>query len=494
MPAAVHLHELPPELLRLILTSFDSLPDLYSLIKASPECFRIYRITPELILSSVLKRAIHPDALHHALAVTHVDPEEFMNPEGDERLWEFLDRYFQRDPTLLEFPKRMDDIVSLAKLKNMVSRLANDYTCRTLHALYESEKTQQDPHHREAPFSCHTACQKGLSATEQARLQRAFYRYELYSRCFPVSHRIPDESIFAADDQFNHFIQQMAPWEVEELSCLHEYFWVRVSRVFSEVEEEVVVKVLDAQTATAASIRAAQLRQAEFRRLLKTNSIEVDDGVCPFRPSDIRGLELFGEDDRSALPDILRYLISLGLPFLRSLLFSQGQRRRDLIRRNYFGEREFLPHAIYEDPNPPQTPNHPENISDNDISHVNLGYLLFRPSSIEAVLSAMGIARYWPLRRLGYVFWDIERVRDPEVNEKLRNARDCDPTVAKKAFHEFIQESAETRLKGMKLPRTLMQEIQNDYTVIFADPIFETDFYSYSEITDSEEDFEEDDE
>ncbi|KAL6815549.1 hypothetical protein GGI42DRAFT_311789 [Trichoderma sp. SZMC 28013] len=488
MPTAVHLHDLPPELLRLILTSFDSLPDLYSFIKASPECFRIYRVTPELILSSVLRRAIHPDARHHALAVVHVEAQEFTDREEDYQLWQFLDSYFQRDPALLEFPKKMYDIISLAKLNNMVSKLVNDYTCRTLHALYESEKTQQDPHRGEAPISSHTACQTRLSATEQARIQRAFYRYDLYSRCFPVSPTIPDESIYAADDQFKYFIQQMAPWEVEELSCLHEYFWVQVSRVFSEIEEEVVVKVLDAQTATAAAIRAAQMRQAEFRRLLKTNSIDIDDGMCRFRPSNIRGLELFGEDDRSALPDILRYLISLGLPFLHSLLFAQGQRRRDLLRRNYYGEREFLPHAIYEDPNPPQAPTNPENISDNDISHVNLGYLLFRPSSIEAVLSAMGIARYWPLRRLGYVFWDIERVRDPEINERLRKARDCDPTVAKKAFHEFIQESAEERLKGMKLPRTLMQEIQNDYTVMFADPILESDFDSDSDILDSEGD------
>ncbi|KAK0762486.1 hypothetical protein N5P37_005302 [Trichoderma harzianum] len=488
MPTALHLHDLPPELLRLILTSFDSLFDLYTFIRASPECFRIYRITPEFILSSVLKRAIHPEALHHALAISLVDPEESVELAEDEQHWQFLDSYFQRDSTLFKFPTTMYGIKTLASVNNMVSRFVDDYICHTLHALYAIEETEQDFHRPAVPCSSHAACQAGLSATEKGRIQRAFFRYEVYSRCFPVSPRLPDESIFAADDQFKHFLQQMAPWEVEELSSLHEYFWVRASRIFSEVEEEVVVKVLDAQTATASAIKKAQMRQAEFRRLLKTNSIECDDGCCEFRPSDERGLELFGEDDRSALPDILRYLISLGLPFLQSLLFSQGQRRKDLIRRNYYGEREFLPHAIYEDPNPSQAPKDPENISDNDISHVNLGYLLFRPSSVEAVLSAMGIARYWPLRRLGYVFWDIERVRDPEVNERLHNARDCDPNVAKKAFNEFIQESAETRLKGMKLPRTLMEEIKNDYTVMFAEPILETD--SESDMLDSEEDSE----
>ncbi|UKZ75142.1 hypothetical protein TrVFT333_002815 [Trichoderma virens FT-333] len=435
MPTGVHLHELPPEMLRVILTSFDSLHDLYSLIKASSQCFRIYRITPELILSSVLKRAIHPDALYHALAAVHVDPDEVSNRDNDEQSWQFLDSYFQRDPALLEFPRGMNGIISLAKLNNLVSSLANDYICRTLHALY----------------------------AKQARIQRAFFRYELYSRCFPVNPSVPRESIFSADEQFNHFIQQMAPWEVEELSCLHEYFWVRVSGIFSDLEEELVARVLDAQTATASTLKASQMNRSEFNRMLRTYaSVVDDDGMCLFEGRNLRGLEL-------------------------ALFASQGQGRRNLIRHNYYGEREFLPHAIYEDPSPFPAPNNSEDISDNNISHVNLGYLLFRPSSIEAVLSAMGIARYWPLRQLGYVFWDIERVRNLEINSKLRDARYCDPAAAKKAFNGFIQESPEARLKGIKLPEIMLQEIRDDYTYLWS---YEFDFSSDSDIQDFEEDHE----
>ncbi|EHK25575.1 uncharacterized protein TRIVIDRAFT_62247 [Trichoderma virens Gv29-8] len=489
MPTGVHLHELPPEMLRVILTSFDSLHDLYSLIKASSQCFRIYRITPELILSSVLKRAIHPDALYHALAAVHVDPDEVSNRDNDEQSWQFLDSYFQRDPALLEFPRDMNGIISLAKLNNLVSSLANDYICRTLHALYASEETKQDaPRHALAPCSHHAACRTGLSATEQARIQRAFFRYELFSRCFPVNPSVPRESIFSADEQFNHFIQQMAPWEVEELSCLHEYFWVRVSGIFSDLEEELVARVLDAQTATASTLKASQMNRSEFNRMLRTYaSVVDDDGMCLFEGRNLRGLELFSEDERSTLPDIIRYLISLGLLFLRALFASQGQGRRNLIRHNYYGEREFLPHAIYEDPSPFPAPNNSEDISDNNISHVNLGYLLFRPSSIEAVLSAMGIARYWPLRQLGYVFWDIERVRNLEINSKLRDARYCDPAAAKKAFNGFIQESPEARLKGIKLPEIMLQEIRDDYTYLWS---YEFDFSSDSDIQDFEEDHE----
>lgn len=447
-------------------------------------------MTPEFILSSILKRAIHPDALHHALAISLVDPEEYVELAEDELHWQFLDNYFQRDSTLFKFPTTMYGIITLAYTHNMVSRFVDDYICHTLHALYAIEETQQDSHRPAGPCSSHAACQAGLSATEKGRIQRAFFRYEVYSRCFPVSPRLPDESIFPSNDQFNHFLQQMAPWEVEELTCVHEYLWVRASRIFSEVEEEVVVKVLDAQTATASAIKKAQMGQAESHRQPKSNSSKVDDGLCRFKTSNVPGLELFSEDDRSALPDVLRYIVSLGLHFLQSFLFfAKGQRKRDLIRNNYYyGERDFLPQAISQDPNPSQIPNNPENISDNDISHVNLGYLLYKPSSVEAILSAMGIAEYWPLRRLGYVFWDIERVRDPEISERLRDARDCDPNEAKKMFEEFIQESAETRLKGIKLPRTLLEEIQNDYALMYNEPILETD--SESEILDSEEDSE----
>ncbi|KAL7939907.1 hypothetical protein V8C35DRAFT_288038 [Trichoderma chlorosporum] len=490
MSSAVHLHGLPPELLRLILTSFDSLHDLFSFLQASSQCFRIYRVTPELILSSVIKRAIQADALYHALAVIHLESLQATDPENEEQLWLFLDSYFQRDPTLLEFPTEMSGIISLAKLSNLVSSLAGDYVCHTLKALYANEEAQQDLcKHALASFSCHAAWHIELSVTEQARLQRALFRYELYSRCFPINPRIPGESVYSAEVQFSRFLQQMAPWEVEELSCLHEYFWVRVSSIFSDVEEEIVIKVLDAQTTTAATIKASKQRRAEmYNRLRMYSPTNEDglDGVCRFECLNLRGLELFGEDERMDLPDILRYLISLGLPFLQSLLVAQGQERRDLLRRHCYGEREFLPHAIYEDPNPAQIPSGPENIPDDDICHVNLGYNLFRPWSVEAVLSAMGIARYWPLRRLGYVFWDIERILDPGINKKLNNARDCDPTRAKKEFHGFIRESAETRLKGIKLPEIVMMEIQDNYSSMLD---YGVGFSSDSDTQDSEEDF-----
>ncbi|KAL7949512.1 hypothetical protein V8C42DRAFT_311094 [Trichoderma barbatum] len=484
----MHLHALPPELLRLVLTSFDSLHDLHSLIRASSHCFRIFQLSPELILSSILKRAIHPDALYHALAVARVESYRATNVQDSELLWQFLDRYFQRDPTLLEFPIEMNGITSLARLYNMVSNLANDYMCRTLQALYANEEMRQDANQSSmAPCARHVACQDGLSVTEKARLQRAFFRYELYSRCFPVSPESPAASIFPAEMQFNRFLQYMEPWEVEELSCLHEYFWVQVSGIFSDVEEEIVAKVLDAQPAAGSTVTTGQQEQSDTNHRLRLYTSADGDGMCLFEFLDLHGLDLFSESERSEIPDILRYMVSLGLSFLQSLIFGSSPERRDLIRRHDYGEREFLPHAIYEDPNPSQAPKHPESVLDDDICHLNLGYLLFRPSSIEAFLSAMGIARYWPLRRLGYVFWDIGRILEPDISRKLRDARDCEPIAAKKALHKFMKKSAEFRLKGIKLPQTLMREIEDDYGQVTDDGF---ELGSESAVPDSEEDSE----
>lgn len=86
---------------------------------------------------------------------------------------------------------------------------------------------------------------------------------------------------------------------------------------------------------------------------------------------------------------------------------------------------------------------------------------------------------YWPLRRRGYVFWDIERVLDPEVDVKLRNAKDYDPAVTGEEFTLPLSRSAESRLKGIALPKTLMRDIENNYQ-------YEFDLDSY-EFTDSEE-------
>ena len=171
----MHLHDLAPELLSLILQALDNPRDLQSCIKASTRCFRVYARSQRLILSSVLKNAILPEALHHALACARIpaptpsDPrlQQTQLPEA------FLDKYFQANS--FEFPTDCSTTVALCRLYSQISYFIDDYATRAMRAL------DLEP---EAGRTMALA----LSSTERARLQRAFFRYELYCRVFPVKH------------------------------------------------------------------------------------------------------------------------------------------------------------------------------------------------------------------------------------------------------------------------------------------------------------------
>ncbi len=182
------LHNLAPELLSLILQALDCPRDLYSFIRASPSCFRVYTLTSELVLSSVLKNAILPDVLHHALAHLHIPAAlPGSEPGRTEHLEAFLREYFQADS--FRFPRDKTAIIALCRLYSRISYFVDDYSARAYCALGLKLNAEQ-------------TTGLSLSSTERARLQRAFFRYELYSRVYPVDHDTQSGSLVPADVQF----------------------------------------------------------------------------------------------------------------------------------------------------------------------------------------------------------------------------------------------------------------------------------------------------
>jgi hypothetical protein len=69
--------------------------------------------------------------------------------------------------------------------------------------------------------------------------------------------------------------------------------------------------------------------------------------------------------------------------------------------------------------------------------------------------------RFWPLRRLGYVFWDSSRILEPSFLECLVDARDGND----RDFDLTKKPSAEEVLKGAMLPKRAMDEIRKKYGI-----------------------------
>jgi hypothetical protein len=104
------LHQLAPDVLALILKAVDCPRDLYSLISASAACFRTFICSPKHILSSVLRNAILPEAIPHALAAISVPvaPADSAAPAPHQGVDAFLNDYFTGRP--FDFPTTRSEL------------------------------------------------------------------------------------------------------------------------------------------------------------------------------------------------------------------------------------------------------------------------------------------------------------------------------------------------------------------------------------------------
>ncbi|PNP40703.1 hypothetical protein TGAMA5MH_07410 [Trichoderma gamsii] len=473
----MQLEDLVPELLARILQVLDHPRDLLSLIRASPHCFRVYAESPAIILSPILKNAILPDALHHALACVHLPSISSQTVPVA-----FLRDYFQYEP--LAFPTDKTALTALCGLCLRTSHFVDDYSSRAMRALNLKSDAGQ-------------ATASALSSTERARFQRAFFRYELYCRIFPVDHYARSRSLVPADEQFTEFIARMAPWEVEEVSCVHHYFTVLIGRFLDDLEDQFVEAVrtapgfrhpiltdfltdsLTPEPAKRRKIRrttASGLKHDSFIPSSEPTQKDMDDRQSPADNAnvvfvsnfDLYGLDLFSSDGRFRSPKYVSYVASLGSTLMyRLALGDKGQRRR-IIQENTPVWRDFLPEALEHAPGTGPKTTMPYGIDDNHLSHPNLGYYRFKRSEEEiyfGILNASILSR--PLRERAFVFWDADRILCPVVSDQLQKARRMDPERVHLQFDRYEGKSAEERLKGVRIPRVQMDRIVEEFGSLF---------------------------
>lgn len=457
-----------PELLARILQVLDHPRDLLSLVRASAQCFRVYAQSPALILSLVLKNAILPDALHHALACGLVPSAP--SPTVREA---FIRDYFQSKS--LPFPKDKNTITALARLCLQTSTFVDDYSTRAIRALNLRPNVGQT-----------TAA--ALSSTERARFQRAFFRHELYCRFFPVDFRARCTSLVPGKEQFTQFIARMAPWEAEEMTCVHHYFTVLAGGFIDDLEEQLVETVLTAPDVCHPHVldRSPSTEPAKRREISTTAAISLTDDssirfpepislACDtdmvyFDKLDLTHLDIFSKSDRFYSSAYVSYIASLGSTFMYRFILSDKDQRRRIIQENTPVWRDFLPEALNYAPGTSASPKTimPDGIDDNHLSHPNLGYFRFKRSEREVYFKFLheDILNY-PLRERAFVFWDADRILCPVINDQLQKARDVDPGKVKLRSNRYKSKSAEERLKGVRMPRTLMKRIDEEFGSVF---------------------------
>ena len=475
-------HDLAPELLVMILRALDSPRDLHALISASPTCLKIFISRRAPILASVLTSAIHSAALHHALAVLHAPPPPpspnshhapHHPPQGaspPEIITSFLDKYFSGDT--FELPADIPGLIALCRLWSLVSRFSNAYYRRATRRLEKTPVDELGPA-RPAP----------LSTTERARLERAFFRFELYSRLFSVQGRHRRKSVLSSDDQFRLFLARLKPWEVEEMSCVHNYFTSIVRGLIEDLEERIVHAVLSLPglirvnesaplPAVTGPATGAVILPGLFEFAWPPAQKGPDKDSVAFEWLDLHGLDLFEQVNHNKIPGFIHLKVSSGLDYMARLFDGNDELRKNMIREHtpsslFSRDFDFLPEALRHSPRleflytgPPYAAG---DAVEGDPCLPNAGYCVYgrqAKKSNDRIYDP--IYDDDPLSEKGYVFWDAGRIDVPAVKRSLAHAKGVSRgETNERSWSE--RTSVQEMLRGIRMPRGQMKQVVKEF-------------------------------
>lgn len=471
-----NLNHLAPELLIIILSSTESSKDLHKLISASSACFRAFVLNRNTILLSILRNAVEPSVFREMLAISHV-PSLASFTDGHRRSTTgpsdsptdtvklFLEHYFSNRE--FDIPSETTRIVSMSRLYNMVSRISDEFFSQASRLLMGDADVPSLDGHNISP----------LSTTEKTRIQRAFFRYELYTKVFPTREN-GWKSLFDARAQFDLFIRHLAAWEVEEMSCVYVYLEDLAAGYFNDFEEQIIHAFLSCSGAREALRRLP----SPPRRLVTAGDSDpfishhgrrrssspttqkdqdgIDENYYAFTKLDLLGLDIFEDAFQSEIPKFISSLTSHGLEFSLSLMDANAEKRKDLIRAKApFGGEGFASALS----NSPQhlTPNAYPITGQDDPSFPNTGYCAFHRPDIT-VYSRIG--EYDPFRELGYVFWDKARLETPNARESLARASNVSSEETDRRTWWENKPSVEVRLRGVTVPGREWKKVVERFT------------------------------
>lgn len=216
------MDSLPPELKIELMRRVDEISLLSTLIHSIPSFFNVFITAKGSILRSVLRRAIQPSVTQDALTVVY--SSKLTVPDPDE-VRQFLKEYKYRLKTMesAAFPEPSTSLsvhMDLARTHKLVEWFTYDLCSSIL---------SNDPFIHQQGETKHLP----ISTDETIRIHRALYRFELYCDLFRPT--IP--SRLGSDEACERLLNLWPAWEVEELSCIHNYLSRRLSDVIDEVAE-----------------------------------------------------------------------------------------------------------------------------------------------------------------------------------------------------------------------------------------------------------------
>ncbi|KFG83078.1 hypothetical protein MANI_021512 [Metarhizium anisopliae] len=231
-PAAIStLEGLPPEVHRLLLSML-GIDEMRALVSSSPVIHARYLVDRRYLLCRSLDNTLGCVSID-ALAVFRSSSADFAKSRTRENVTGFLKLYqHQRGATeqpLLPQDVGEDEAVGVVMFHNsIVQPLARYYFTSSLGNLAREQGALQS---REPP-----------SRTEETRLMRAMYRFQLSCNLFGRGKHAPTLNPplgFESAEILRLFLCLFEPWEVEEIACINTFATEKYDRIFSDIRLDV---------------------------------------------------------------------------------------------------------------------------------------------------------------------------------------------------------------------------------------------------------------
>ena len=368
------LELLQPETQTLIMCHISTVASLFSLLRASPRFYQVFRSRREYHLTQLAGQLCSdPASAWHAIRASKLPRPPSLH-DAENFTQTFQEDYDYNTPIM---PLEMS--IPLIRLGACVNWLIADFARDSLNNLTKLAifmKFEQDT----------GLVNSNLSDLETRRIGRAFFRAETFRFLFP-----PSWSDFNDIDKLQpgiRFLEVYTSNEIEEIACIRAYIVRRLSFIFDRIEDDLV-----------------EGRHPE--PVQKAAQAAIDD------PETNNWFGAYGKEDHSAFMD---HMMSLGLPFIKDVLSAGPRRCADLVLSNSTPAYGYITDTL-------------ENIwSDEPHTRPNPS---FWPSSFRDDLAEPNIGWYWmkqynlsinPSNRdgkgpkdWGYVFWDKERMMGSSI-------------------------------------------------------------------------------
>ena len=415
------LEQLCPELQIQILSYSDCIATLHNLIHASPRLYHIFRSNKEYTLSSLARGQCHYIEIYGALLIDRLSLLE-KPPFSRENVL----RCFEQDPHLrhqaLTVVLPLSVSICLIRFDTTVRFFIDDYSRNTLPILTQLKDS--------AEFiiqTCYTPQEDGpplhLSNSESSRLRRAFHRFEMYRQLVARCSSEQDHSDYKTRpclanpsltvfEQGQLFFQNTPPYEVAEVACIRNYLCRRIRGIF-DLAEDAAVDALQAACPSPKTLQEAR----------DWNSI-TGEGYGVFYDDACLLFSILGKPDQGYH---IEHLLSLGLPYIQTLMQAIGRERELLLLRqgiNCYAKHEyrFLTAALGLDLYTPHSEKYgwPRRkmsplLIERNRCQAPPGWLWAHADGYHSGL----VDRSWGwLRDWGYVFWDFERLQNAGVLDR----------------------------------------------------------------------------